>query len=658
MHFFIRLKLFSRSHRLQHSFLALALAVLPSVVMAQSESDAGEVNEELTETTLEEVVVSASRVPVPAQHVGSSVTVFDDSDIETRQATHVHELLREVPGIAISQQSFSGQTQLRIRGSEANHSLVLFDGIELSDPLSSDEFYLQHLPVFATGRVEVLRGAQSSLYGSEAIGGVINVTSPRPEEGTTARLRVTQGSYNTSKVNSYAAISSGEYYSSLAVNYIKSKGISAKADNTEKDGMQQTNAHLKMVGQFADQFSIAATVLLLNFDGDYDGCSWPSSNDCKGRDKKRAIGVEMNYEQLDGDLVHTFKVNKVRHERREIIKGVPESGSPKLGKKSKIEYQASVNWNAGDTNQTTILAVNEEKNKATGPYVAGGKGGKFDTKSLVLEQRIDFGNDVFASLSARYDDNKNDQFKNYKTYRGTLAWVINESARIHTSAGTGVKNPTVSELFGWSTDWIANPELEPETSKSWDLGVEYRPAFADLTVDATYFVNKVTKLISSTCGANCDDNDYFNNISKSINNTGVSTIKGWELSLLGSVADNYDVSASATFLRGFDPNGKELIRRPSQIMSLNVSSENIYFGKPATSNLNIQHVGKQLDFTTWPSVGDLPEYTLVNVGTHVELNSDLELTAKIDNLFDKKYSEIRGYNKPGRSISIGMQYTF
>ena len=658
MYLFTRLKLFSRSHRLQHSFLALVLAVLPLAAMGQSDSDAEEVNEELTEPTLEEVVVSASRVPVPAQHVGSSVTVFDQSDIENRQATHVHELLREAPGLAVSQYSLSGQTQLRIRGSEANHTLVLFDGIELSDPLSSDEFYLQHLPAFATGRIEVLRGAQSSLYGSEAIGGVINVTSPIPEEGTSARVRVSQGSFNTSKVNSYTAIASGENYGSLAVNYVKSKGVSARSDNTERDGLQQTNAHIKVGSQITDDLNISGTVLLLNLDADYDNCSFGSSNDCKGKDKKRAIGVEMNYEQLDGNLVHTVKLNTVRHERNETANGVPET--PKLGEKSKIEYQASLNWDVGSTNQATIFAVNKEKNKAVGQYVAGGKGGKFDTKSFVLEQRADFGNDVFASLSARYDDNKASQFKNHKTYRGTLAWILNEGVRIHTSAGTGVKNPQVSELYGWSSNWDANPDLEPETSRSLDFGVEYQPAFADLTIDATYFVNKVTNLISSTCSVNCDDNDFFNNISKSINRTGVSTIKGWELALVGNIANNYEVTANATFLKGFDANGNELLRRPSQIISLNISSENTYFGKPASSNLNIQHVGKQLDLFPWPAVGvgDLPEYTLVNVGTNVELNSDLELTAKIDNLFDKKYTEIRGYNKPGRSISIGMQYTF
>ena len=146
-----------------------------------------------------------------------------------------------------------------MRGSEGNHTLVLFDGIELSDPVSSDEFYLQHLPIFAADRIEVLRGPQSSLYGGEAIGGVIDITSPIPEEGTTAELGMAQGSLRTTKLNSYVAYSSGEHYGSLVMNQIQSKGISARSDNVEPDGMRQTSAHIKVGSQISESLDISAT---------------------------------------------------------------------------------------------------------------------------------------------------------------------------------------------------------------------------------------------------------------------------------------------------------------------------------------------------------------------------------------------------------------
>ena len=670
MHLITRLSHIGRTYRKLILISALSFAFLSFSAIAQSDTAEEEDNKEKTESTVEEVVVSASRVPVPAEHVGSSVTVFDQEEIEKRQATRVYELLREVPGLAVSQQSFAGQTQLRIRGSEGNHTLLLFDGIELSDPVSSDEFYLQHLPAFATDRIEVLRGPQSSIFGSEAIGGVINITSPIPDEGTTARLSVEGGSLRTSKLNSYVAFANEEHYGSVAMNQIQSKGISARSDNTEADGMRQTSAHFKFGTQISESLDMSATALLMNYDGDYDSCGTEGTgqnavtiHNCRGDDKKRAVGIELNYEQLDGNLIHNVKLFNTRQKRYEYAYYSDSSNntiSSKLGKKSKIEYQAAMYWETGDTNQTTIVALNKEKNEAIGTYVAGGDGGEFDTKSLVLEQRVDFGNDIFASLSGRYDDNAGDEFKDYKTYRGTLAWVVNDDLRIHSSAGTGVKNPQVSELYGWSSDWVANPDLKPETSESWDLGGEFRPGLGDLTFDLTYFNNKVTNLIRSICGANCDD-PQTPNISKSVNNPGESIIKGWELSVFGRLADTYDVVASATFLKGRDSARKELTRRPSQILSLNVSREFTHSGKSGLINLNVQHTGKQLncDFSTWPcTIKELPKYTLVNLSATMKLNSNLELTGKIENLFDKKYIEVLGYNKPGQTWQVGLRYTF
>ncbi len=664
MHLITRLSHIGKTHRSQILISTFIFAFLPFSVLAQTGTAEEEDKKEKAESTVEEIVVSASRVPVPAEHVGSSVTVFDQRDIAKRQATHVYEILRESPGLAVSQQSFAGQTQLRIRGSEANHTLVLFDGIELSDPVSSDEFYLQHLPTFATDRIEVLRGPQSTLFGSEAIGGVINVTSPIPDEGTTARLGLAGGTFRTTKLNSYVALAKGEHYGSLAMSQIQSRGISAKSDNTEVDGMRQTSAHLKFGTQISESLDLSATTLFVNFDGDYDACGYEDAslnfapiNDCRGVDKKRASSIEMNYEQLDGSLVHSVNLFDTRHKRSDFEKGV--RGAPRVGRKSKIEYQAVMNWLVADANQTTILALNKEKNETLGRD-------DIETKSIVLEQRVDFGNDVYASLSGRYDDNKDDQFKDYKTYRGTLAWLINDDLRFHTSTGTGVKNPTFSELYGWGGDWVANPDLTPETSKSWDIGAEFLSGLTDLTFDLTYFNNEVTNLIGSTCGENCDDDDNSNDVRKSVNASGVSIIKGWELSVLGRLADKYDITASATFLKGLDSRQKELRRRPSQILSLNISREFTHSGKSGSINMNFQHVGNQSYASRWmqvdgewiPELADLPEYTLVNLGATLNLNSNLELTGKIDNLFNKKYSEVYGYNKPGRTIQIGLQYTF
>ncbi len=660
MHLITRLSHIGKTYRNLILIPTFVFAFLPISALAQSETVEEEDNKEKVESTVEEVVVSASRVPVPAEHVGSSVTVFDRNDIEKRQVRHVHEILRESPGLAISQNSLAGLTEIRMRGSENNHTMVLFDGMELADPSSSDAFYFQYLPNFSTGRIEVLRGPQSALYGSEAIGGVINITSPIPDEGTTAKVSVDYGTHNTTNLTSFVSFANEEKFVSVAMNHIKSDGISARTHNNEKDGMKQTSAHFKVGTSLSESVGITASALLLNLENDYDGWLSTSNHANQAKDKKRVLGVEVNFNQLDGNLKHTVKLLNARHNRKDYTNNI--LGSSKVGRKSKIEYQAAYNWETAKTTQTSILALNNEKSQAIGTYIAPGKGGEFETSSIVIEQRIDFGNDIFASLSGRYDNSKRDQFKDYKTYRGTLAWVVNDELRFHSSAGTGVKNPTVSELFGWQSDWIANPDLKPETSESWDLGAEFRTGLADLTFDLTYFNNKVTNLIGSECVNNCDDNNdgirdafdiNFDDESRSINKAGESTIKGWELSVLGKLADTYDVTASVTFSKGFDSAGKELTRRPRQILSLNISREFTHSRKSGSINMNVQHTGNQL-------VGsqEQAKYSLINLGATLNLNSNLELTGNIENMFDEKYSEVPGYNKTGRTVYLGMRYTF
>ncbi len=633
--------------------VALTLAGLPLHGQAQSDTDG---DQDKKETTLEEVVVSASRIPVPAEHVGSSVSVFDQDDFDKRQVRYVHEMLRESPGMAVNQYSDTGQTQIRMRGGEGNHTLILFDGIEMNDPAIADEFYLNNLPVFSSGRIEVLRGPQSSVYGSEAIGGVVNIVSPTPSEGTTAAAQVEYGSLNTTNAKSYLGVAREGNFFSVTANHIKSKGISARANNTEHDGIKQTGAHLKFGYQITDHLDVSTTALLVNNDSDYDNCGWPSSDNCQAEDRKRAFGITFALAQLDGELDHQFRMSSTRHRRTDYINGVLDP--PRIGKKSKFDYQVAWQFAVGTIDQTVIFAVEKERNEAVGRWIGSGQGGNFKTTSYSFEKQLDFENDVFVTVSARHDDNKGGQFKDRNTYRGALAWLINERVRLHMSSGTGAKNPTVSELYGSTGEWEENPNLLPETSKGWDLGAEFQLRSMNLTMDVTYFNNRITNLIDRECVRNCTDNDYTNDVYRSINLRGVSTTKGWEFSAHGTVANHYEVTAAATFLSAFDSTGLELTRRPSQIASINVSRDLTLFDRSGSVNVNVRHSGKQVDLVPWPTRGDLAKFTLVSVGTDLQLNPNLDLTANVENLFDEDYQEVFGYNKPGRTISVGLRYTF
>ena len=277
-------------------------------------------------------------------------------------------------------------------------------------------------------------------------------------------------------------------------------------------------------------------------------------------------------------------------------------------------------------------------------------------RSYILEQRLNFDETKFLSASARYDDDRSNQFSSKSTYRLSGAWILDDRFRVHSSYGTGVKNPTVQDIYGWTGSWLPNPSIEPETGKGWDLGVEAQLGDGSITVDATFFYNKIDNLINIyACVENCDDGDFSTNIYRSQNVPGESRIRGLELSARGELGAGYEVSAHWTHSDGIDPNKRNLVRRPTRTASLNVNKDLPLFGRPANVNFNIQHTGLQFDW----DYSKLPGFTIANLAASVEISPNSEITARIKNLFNKTdYAEVGGYGVAKRSFHLGIRYSF
>ena len=652
------------SQRLGTFLIILIFAATPFSLHAQNEPAAeDEDNEAVSESAiLPEIVVSASRIPVPAEHVGSSVTVFSAEEIKKRQPNFIHELLREVPSVAVSQTGANGgNAQVRIRGAEANHTLVLIDGLDMGNPFSSDEFEFQHLPVSSIESIEVLRGPQSSIHGSETIGGVIQITTPIPEEGTASSASIELGSHTTKNATAYIGTSNEQYFAAASISHSETEGISAKTDNKERDGFENRFLHFKSGVNLAENIDLSAVLIRIQSDSDYDSCSEydsngnfvSSSNDCVGKDRKTVFGTTLNFDQGDDHINHQLKFSKSRHVRRDFKDGKRTTTS--VGETDKLVYQGTLDLQTKTAEHSTTFAVERETSKvdSNASYIPTGI---LKYQSYILEHRANLQDSLIFSVSARRDDNRKNNFHSRNTYRATAAWIPNDQVRFHGSYGTGVKNPTTSEIFGWTDEWEPNPDLIPETSKGWDVGVEKEIDALGLTLDATYFDNKITNLISIyDCFSGCpgdpdaDDPDVY----RANNQPGVSTIKGWELSAKGHVGENYEVSGHATIVKGFDANGQELPRRPSQIASLNIYRQSQFWGREGDLNLNIQHTGTQTDLGM-----DLGKFTVVDLSSSLQLTPKMQLTGKITNLFDEKYEETKGFGVADRSLYFGLTYDF
>ena len=615
--------------------------------VAQNEEDENNDVEQV-----QEIVVSASRVPVETQEIGSSVTVIDSEDIENRQSTFVHELLREVPGVAVNQTgAFSGQTQVRIRGSEGNHTLVLFDGIELSNPASSGEFYMNHLQALGIDKIEILRGPQSSIHGSDAIGGVVSISTPTPGPDSKNSVVLETGSRSTHRLKSVLNAANDRSFFSLTAGLVETDGESALLNDEEEDGFENRTFHLKAGTQLADRFAISTTVMQAESDKEYDN-SWVPTSDYVEHYKLTTLGVNLNFEQLEGVLAHKFSASSTKHVTHDEVDG--NNSLTGIGKTEKFDYQVALSSQLDNSEHTTVLAAESETRSVESAQYHAGGGGELKYKSYTLENRANFMDRVFVSAGVRFDDNSANDFRNAITYRLTLAGLVTDSVRVHSSYGTGVKNPTVAEVYGWQDSFEGNSDIKQESNKSWDLGIE-TTLDAATRMDITYFENRVRDLINGFhCLRNCGDSDFFNDVHTSVNIPGISTTKGWEFALHSEFGDGYSLSANLTSSSGIDANGKELVRRPSTIASLNLARRGVIFNRSGVLNLSVQHTGEQSDILDQ----QLDSFTLVNVGTEISINENMSLTARADNSFDEEYQEVAGYRGSGQAFFIGTKYQF
>ena len=635
--------------------IGLSLLVLASLsAFAQDQNSESD--------TLDELVVSASRIPVPPKQVGSSVSVIRSEDIKVRKPRTVDELLREVPGVAVNAATGSF-TQIRMRGAEGNHTLVELDGIKLNDPYWGNEFHFEHLPVQMIDRIEVLRGPQSSIYGSDAIGGVIALSTPEYDENSRPSIEAGYGSQSTYSANAMFGSASPATNVTVMVSTDKTDGVSAAKAGTEPDGTEKTAALLKAVGQFTDNVELSATAMYIDSQIEFD--SPPVDDDNSADIRKTFLVAKAVISQMEGTLKHTIQWSGTDQKWVDIDNG--ERGQNSIGKVNEIEYQVEYLFGSDGADQSIVFAVGSETNKYSRTNAAYGDlpNEKIKTTNYTLEHRATIADSVFTSLSARYDDNSNNRnaFQNHTTWRATGAYLFgNDITRAHASYGTGIKNPAITELYGFDGSFVGNPDLKPETSKGWDLGLEH--SFGNMTVDATYFDNRITNEIlgfGNYVNPDCTD---FGCPQWAVNSPGVNTTKGWEVSARGALGADWELSANLTLSKARTPSGEQLVRRPDRVASVNLNRSFTYLGKSGNLNLNIQHNGKQSD-VTFPApnftrtLQTLKGYTLVHLSGNLQISENTNLFAKVENLLDTTdYEEIVGYGESGRTLFAGINYTF
>ena len=611
------------------------------------------------EAEIQEVMVSASLVPIAANKSANAITVIDREQLRNRAALSVSDLLRDVPGLAVSRSGVQGsQTQIRARGAEANHLLVLIDGVEANDPSQSDELNWGVLAADDIERIEVIRGPQSSMRGSDAMAGVVNIITRSASAPFSAAAFTEVGSFSTKRSGFNLGAKKDNFDIRLGVSDTQTEGENISRTGDEKDGYENTSINLKAGLQLSDELRISVAARhsdgMNEFDADNDFDGFIEDQDAVSEFRNSTMRLQGDYSSADGRWQHKLMVAQSNNDNEAFADGT--LGNVTASTKDQIQYIGSLFWNNGAHRLSFLAEREEEDYKQRGPLNWGldpNQDRERDTDSFALELRTDISDDLSFAASGRYDDNS--EFDSASTFRVEAIYQLNDGLRLRSAYGTAVKNPTFTERFGFYTNFIGNPNLEPEESSSWELGMDKQ--MGELSLSATLFD---TELESEIDGFVYDPATFAYT---SGNKEGKSQRQGVEFTASVNMSDNLVINAAYTYTDSVEADGvggyKDEIRRARHTGSLNLAwqaMDNLQI------NTNAQYSGSQTDtyFPPWPTPSQtvtMDDYRLININANYSASDKLDIYLRLDNLLDDDYEEVFGYQTLGFGASLGLRFS-
>ena len=639
--------------------LSVSLTAIVSLSPAFVAADESALKERAT--TKDNIVITANREPSPVRDIGSAFSVVDRPLIEQRQSVFAADLLQDVPGVAVSRTgTYGSQTQVRMRGGEANQVMVMIDGIKANDLAFGDEFNFANLTTYDVERIEVVRGPQSALWGSDSMSGVINIITRKADKPLDAGVFVEAGSFESYNLGGRIGTAGDRGDASLNASYLDTEGTNISRTGDEKDSYNNLTTTLNAGYNLLENFKLDVVARYTDATNEFDDAptGQPVDADLKTDQKQtyfQARGQLALFEQFWDQQLRMTWVDTDNETFRDSATDRTASGE-KLG----VYYQTDLNLTrnaSGKVTNALILGVDyEDEDWKQDSAFGGPRSANMQNTGLVAEYLTNPVDPLAISLALRYDDNSD--FDNVTTWRATTSYTFaSTSTRLRASAGTGQKRPTFSERFGTFDDFIGNPNLKPETSQGWDIGVDQPFLDERLTLNLTYFNEKLEDEI----------NGFFFDLAgggfTAINKEGTSKRKGVEAALDYEITTGLDLFASYTYTDAKEPSaaGGEVneIRRPRHMAAANLNYQ--FWRDRANVNLNVSYMGEQLDddFSTFPAPRvPLAAYTLINLAGEFAASDTITLYGRIDNLFDKDYENALGYASPGIGAFVGARLKF
>jgi len=641
--------------------LLLASTVAPTVVRAaEAPAPAADASQ------LTDVIVTANRSAQAADRVGQSVTVLTAETITSSQAVSVADLLARTPGVSLSRNGGIGaSTALRIRGAESDQTVVVIDGVKLNDPSSTGGgFNFGSLLAGDIARIEVLRGAQSTLWGSQAIGGVVNIVTAEPTAPFSASLDAEAGSRGTQYLRGGIGGASDRLIWRLAASHFETDGFSTAAVGTEKDGYENTGLSGRADIRLTDDVSIDLRAVYSDGTVDIDGFPAPlyALGDTReyGRTKELVGYAGLNFDLFDDRLSNRIGYGYTRTERDNFNPDQPVTPVTfdADGTNERFEYQGVFDlregWSAtfGAEHEDSEFSTASPSEFDANPTPSTNKVG-IDGVYLQVQGEVIDG----LTLTGGVRRDEHDTFGGKTLGQAAAAWSLNGGNTIlRASFGQGFKAPSLYQLYSE----YGNLALSPEEADGWDAGVEQHLFDRRLMLSATYFDRETTNQIDYvSCGATPDpmcivDNaprfGYYNNTAKTSANGVELAAAAWlgavSLSANYTFTDTENETAGANF-------GRDLARRPEE--TANLSASYVWpFG--LTTAVAVQYAGDSFDSAS--NAFTLKGYTLVDLRVSWPIDDNLELYGRVENVGDETYQTTRNYGSAGRGTFVGVRARF
>ena len=627
-----------------------------------------------------EITVTAYRTAQALENAGSAVSLIDRDAIRTRQSAVAADALRAVPGVSLARSGPLGaQTQLRMRGAEGNQVLVLIDGVEANDIATNDEFSFEHLTTFDIERIEVVRGPQSALWGSDALAGVINVVTRRPSSPQEADAFLESGADGF--LNGGARVGFGSERASLAISgsHLRTDGTNASRTGGEDDGYDNTTFNVvgsALVLPFLTlDLSARHTRTRTDFDnfGSVDGELIPVDADSSTDADQGYLRSGARASLFGGRWTHELHyaiTDTSTDTRSETGPGFFDSSSVD-GNKYGAYYQTSLQVVPGHqltlalssereefSQRGTVQSYDFDEDGAPDLVLDPNQDESVHAKGYAAEYLAEVTRDLVLSASLRRDDYSD--FDDVTTWRTTASWRLPDTkTRLHASLGTGQKTPTFVERFGFYPGQFAgNATLDPETSTGWDTGIERRWLDGRLVTDLTYFRADLEDEINGfdcSAGFPCTAS----------NRDGTSHRKGLEFSAAAELAAGYSLDLAYTYTDATEPDTdsgarSREVRRPLHSGSLNLTGRLLQ--QRLTLNLGAYYTGERedvvaLDTFTPPYTrrATLDSYMLLRLAASYEVTGNLSLYGRIENALDEDYEDVYGFRTPGAQAYVGVR---